>query len=58
MKVRALAAEGNLASRAVLDDLGFVQQGRERLAARVEGDTLVDAAVYDVTPPEVVKTSP
>ena len=57
VKVRALAAEGNLASRAVLDDLGFVQQGRERLAARVEGDTLADAAVYDVTPSEVVKTS-
>jgi RimJ/RimL family protein N-acetyltransferase len=57
VKVRALAAEGNLASRAVLDDLGFVQQGRERLAARVEGDTLADAAVYDVTPPELVKTS-
>lgn len=57
VKVRALAAEGNLASRAVLDDLGFVQQGRERLAARVENDTLADAAVYDVTPSELVKTS-
>ncbi len=57
VKVRALAAEGNLASRAVLEDLGFVQQGRERMGARVEGDTLADAAVYDVTPSEVVKTS-
>ena len=57
VKVRALAAEGNSASRAVLADLGFVQQGRERLAARVEGDTLVDAALYDVTVAEVVKTS-
>ena len=34
-----------------------MQQGRERMGARVEGDTLADAAVYDVTPSEVVKTS-
>ena len=55
--VRALAAEGNTASRRVLEDLGFTHQGRERRAARVEGDTLADAAIYDVLAPEVVKTS-
>ncbi|QIK65491.1 GNAT family N-acetyltransferase [Nocardioides sp. HDW12B] len=56
--VRALAAEGNTASRRLLEDLGFTHQGRERRAARVEGDTLADAAIYDVLASEVVKTSP
>ncbi len=55
--VRALAAEDNTASRRVLEDLGFTHQGRERLAARVEGDSLVDAAIYDVLATEVVETS-
>ncbi len=55
--VRALAAEGNTASRRLLEDVGFTHQGRERRAARVEGDTLADAAIYDVLAAEVVKTS-
>jgi RimJ/RimL family protein N-acetyltransferase len=50
VKVRALAAEGNAASRSVLADLGFVHQGRERLSASVEGGTLADAAIYDIVP--------
>jgi RimJ/RimL family protein N-acetyltransferase len=57
VRVRALAAEGNAVSRAVLADLGFVHQGRERMAARVEGAALADAAIYDLTPAELVKTS-
>lgn len=57
LKVRAVAAEGNTASRAVLADLGFTHQGRERMAVRVEGGAMADAAIYDVTPTEVVKTS-
>jgi RimJ/RimL family protein N-acetyltransferase len=57
LKVRAVAAEGNAPSRAVLADLGFSYQGRERMAVRVEGGVMADAAVYDVTPSEVVKTS-
>lgn len=57
LKVRAVAAEGNTASRAVLADLGFHHQGRERRAVRVEGGAMADAAIYDITPTEVVKTS-
>lgn len=46
--VRALAAEGNTASRRLLEDVGFTHQGGERRAARVEGGALADAAIYDV----------
>jgi RimJ/RimL family protein N-acetyltransferase len=46
-RVRAVAAEGNTASRKVLEGCGLVHQGRERLLARVAAGR-VDAAIYDV----------
>jgi RimJ/RimL family protein N-acetyltransferase len=53
-KVRAVVAEGNVASLAVLRDLGFTHQGRERLAVRVEAGTLADAAILDLVPGELL----
>lgn len=47
-RVRAVAAEGNLASRRVLEAGGLTRQGRERLALRVGSGALADAVVYDV----------
>jgi RimJ/RimL family protein N-acetyltransferase len=47
-RVRAIAAEGNLASRRTLERAGMTQQGRERRIALVEGGVMADAAVYDI----------
>lgn len=46
-RVRAVAAEGNAASRRVLEASGLQQQGRERLVVKTR-DGLVDGAIYDV----------
>jgi RimJ/RimL family protein N-acetyltransferase len=46
-RVRAVAAEGNTASRRVLERSGLQQQGRERNLVRTR-DGLVDGAVYDI----------
>lgn len=46
-RVRAVAAEGNSASRRVLERSGLQQQGRERLLARTRGG-FADGAVYDM----------
>jgi RimJ/RimL family protein N-acetyltransferase len=45
--VRAVAADGNAASRRVLEGSGLEQQGRERLLVMTR-DGLVDGAVYDI----------
>jgi RimJ/RimL family protein N-acetyltransferase len=47
-RVRAIAAEGNTASRRVLERAGMTHQGRERGVVLVEGATPADAAIYDV----------
>ncbi len=52
-RVRALAAEGNAASRRVLERAGLTHQGRERGAVLVEGGMPADAAVYDVVAGEL-----
>ena len=46
-RVRAVAAEGNTASRRTLERSGMSQQGRERLLVLTR-DGLVDGAVYDI----------
>lgn len=46
-RVRAVAAEGNTASRRVLERSGMVLQGRERQLVRTR-EGLADAAVYDI----------
>jgi RimJ/RimL family protein N-acetyltransferase len=46
-RVRAIAAEGNAASRRVLEKAGFTYQGRERRLVVVQGGELADAAIYD-----------
>jgi RimJ/RimL family protein N-acetyltransferase len=47
-RVRAIAAEDNVASRAVLERAGLTLQGRERRLALVEGGEMADAAIYDI----------
>lgn len=47
-RVRGLAAEGNLASRRVLEKCGLTYQGRERRLLLVGGGRTADAAIYDV----------
>jgi len=47
-RVRALAAERNAASRAVLEKSGLTCQGRERRVIRLGVGGLSDAAVYDI----------
>ena len=47
-RVRALAAVGNAASRAVLTRAGLTEQGRARRTAFIGGGRYVDAATYDV----------
>ena len=46
-RVRAIAAEGNTASRRTLERSGLRQQGRERLLVLTR-DGLTDGAVYDI----------
>jgi RimJ/RimL family protein N-acetyltransferase len=46
-RVRAVAAEGNMASRRVLERSGLEQQGRERELVLTR-DGLADGAVYDI----------
>ena len=52
-RVRAVAAEDNLASRRVLEKAGFSHQGRERRLVAVEGGALADAAIYDIISAEL-----
>ena len=52
-RVRAVAAEGNAASRRVLERAGLTHQGRERGVVLVEGGTPADAAIYDVVAGEL-----
>jgi RimJ/RimL family protein N-acetyltransferase len=47
-RVRAVAAEGNTASRRVLERSGLQQQGRERKLVLLRDGTLADGAVYDM----------
>lgn len=47
LRVRAVAAEGNVASRRVLEGSGLQQQGRERLCVHTR-EGLSDGAVYDI----------
>jgi RimJ/RimL family protein N-acetyltransferase len=44
----AFAAEGNSASRRVIEANGFVHVGRERRGVRLRDGTLVDTACYDL----------
>ncbi len=46
-RVRAVAAEENLASRRVIEKSGMTYQGRERCLVRVQDGVLADAAIYD-----------
>jgi RimJ/RimL family protein N-acetyltransferase len=43
-----LVAEGNSASRRVIEANGFVQVGRERRGTRLRDGSLVDTACYDM----------
>jgi RimJ/RimL family protein N-acetyltransferase len=52
-RVRAIAAEGNTASRRVLERAGLTHQGRERGVVLVRGGTPADAAIYDVVAGEL-----
>ena len=52
-RVRAIAAEGNAASRRVLERAGLTLQGRERGIVLVQGGTPADAAIYDVVAGEL-----
>jgi RimJ/RimL family protein N-acetyltransferase len=52
-RVRAIAAEGNTASRRVLERAGLRHQGRERGVVLVQGGTPADAAIYDVVAGEL-----
>jgi len=52
-RVWAVAAEGNGASRRVLEKSGLVHQGRERRAVRIGGGALADGAIYDAVAGEL-----
>lgn len=47
VRVRALAAEGNAASRRVLEKAGLAAQGRQRRAIRLGDGSLADAVMFD-----------
>lgn len=51
-RVRALAAEENVASQGVLERSGLARQGRERRRLQLRGGVLGDAAIYDILAPE------
>ena len=51
-RVRAVAAEGNAASRRVLESVGMQLQGRERLLVRTR-DGLTDGVIYDLIPEDL-----
>ncbi len=53
VRVYALAAEGNLASRRVLEGAGMTYQGRQRRRLTLQGGVLADAASYDVLAEEL-----
>jgi RimJ/RimL family protein N-acetyltransferase len=53
VRVRALSATHNTASRRVLEKAGMTLQGTERLGVKIGGGLLSDAAVYDVLSSEL-----
>ena len=50
------AAEGNTASRRVIESNGFVTTGRERSSTRLRDESLVDTITYDLLESEYVGT--
>ncbi len=47
-RVQAFAAEGNAASRGVIEAAGFAATGRERRGIRLRDGSLVDSVAYDL----------
>jgi RimJ/RimL family protein N-acetyltransferase len=47
-RIMIYAAEGNTASRRVIEANGFTETGRERLGTRLRDGTLVDTITYDM----------
>ncbi|QNN53728.1 GNAT family N-acetyltransferase [Nocardioides mesophilus] len=47
-RVSVFAAEGNLASRRVIESVGFTETGRDRLGIRLRDGSLVDSIGYDL----------
>jgi RimJ/RimL family protein N-acetyltransferase len=56
LRLLAHAAEGNSASRRVIEANGFTQVGRERKGIRLRDDSLVDTASYDLLAEEYAGT--
>lgn len=47
-RIMIYAAEGNSASRRVIEANGFVETGRERGGTRLRDGSLVDTIIYDL----------
>ncbi len=56
-RILVYAAEGNTASRRVVEGNGFVQVGRERCGIQLRDGSLVDTACYDLLADEYAGTA-
>jgi RimJ/RimL family protein N-acetyltransferase len=56
-RLRILTAEGNSASRRVIESNGFVETGRHRESSRLGDGTWVDSITYDMLVSEYPGTS-